>query len=109
MYKRQVDNRFTNDTGAGILINASVNGDEVTVSFDGRKAYDKVEANKSARRNLVQPKKITDNTKGCVPQSPAPGFSVDITRTFIKGGRTVKSSSFTTTYIPQDDVTCTNP
>ena len=104
-----VDNRFTNDTGAGILINASVNGDEVTVSFDGRKAYDKVEANKSARRNLVQPKKITDNKKGCVPQSPAPGFSVDITRTFIKGGRTVKSSSFTTTYIPQDDVTCTNP
>lgn len=103
-----VDNRFTNDTGAGILINAAVNGDEVTVSFDGRKAYDKVEASKSARRNISQPKKITDDSKDCVPQSPAPGFSVDITRTFVKDGRTVKTSSFTTRYIPQDDVTCTN-
>ncbi|WP_162786654.1 VanW family protein [Janibacter anophelis] len=103
-----VDNRFTNDTGAGILISASVSGNEVTVTFHGRKVYDEVKAGKSARRNISQPKKITDDSKDCVPQSPAPGFTVDITRTFIKDGRTVKTSSFTTRYIPQDDVTCTN-
>ena len=42
-----------------------------------------------------------------MPQSPAPGFSVDITRDFIKDGKKVNTSTFTTTYIPQDDVTCT--
>lgn len=104
-----VDNRFTNDTGAGILITAEVNGDEVTVTFHGRKAYDEIKAGKSARKNITQPKNITDDKKGCVAQSAAPGFSVDISRTFIKGGKTVKSSDFTTTYIPQDNVTCTNP
>ncbi|UUZ45484.1 VanW family protein [Janibacter limosus] len=104
-----VDNRFTNDTGAGILITAEVNGNEVTVSFHGRKAYDEVKAGKSARKNITPPKKIVDDKKGCVPQSPAPGFSVDITRSFIKDGKTVKSSSFTTRYIPRDSVTCTNP
>ena len=103
-----VDNRFTNDTGAGILISASVRGNEVTVTFHGRKKYDEIKATKSARKNITPPKTITDNTKGCVPQSPAPGFSVDIGRQFIKDGKTVKSSSFTTRYIPQDDVTCTN-
>lgn len=102
-----VDNRFTNDTGAGILIQASVTGDEVTVTFQGRKKYDEIEAGKSSRKNIVPPKKITDDDEDCVPQSPAPGFSVDITRDFIKDGKKVNSSSFTTTYIPQDDVTCT--
>lgn len=102
-----VDNRFTNDTGAGILISADVNGDDVTVSFHGRKKYDEIRAGKSERKNIVQPKTITDDDEECVPQSPAPGFSVDITRTFIKDGAKVKSSDFTTTYIPQDDVTCT--
>ncbi len=102
-----VDNRFTNDTGAGILISAAVNGNEVTVTFHGRKKYDEVKASKSPRRNIVQPKKIKDDGKDCVPQSPTPGFTVDITRTFIKGGRTVNSSSFTTRYDPADHIVCT--
>lgn len=102
-----VDNRFTNDTGAGILIQASVTGNKVTVSFQGRKPYDEVKASKSSRRNTTPPKSITDSSQDCVPQSPAPGFSVDITRTFVDNGRTVNTSTFTTTYIPQDNVTCT--
>ncbi|NYF97522.1 VanW family protein [Janibacter cremeus] len=102
-----VDNVFTNDTGAGILINAAVNGNEVTVSFDGRKKYDEIRAAKSPRRNVVEPERITDDSKKCVPQSPNPGFTVDITRSFIKGGSTVKSSSFTTVYDAADHIVCT--
>ena len=102
-----VDNRFTNDTDAGILIQASVSGDEVTVTFRGRKKYDEIKASKSDRRGVTQPSTIRDDDEDCVPQSPAPGFSVDITRTFVKDGRTVNTSRFTTTYKPQDDVTCT--
>lgn len=104
-----VDNSFTNDTGAGILVNAGVEGDEVVVSFDGRAKYDEIKASKSDRRNVKSPKTITDDDEDCVSQSPTPGFSVDITRTFVKDGKTAKTSSFTTTYDPQDDVTCTHP
>ncbi|WP_338750710.1 VanW family protein [Janibacter alittae] len=102
-----LDNRFTNDTGAGILIDAAVNGNEVTVTFHGRKKYDDVTAAKSPRRNVVEPERITDDSKKCVPQSPNPGFTVDITRNFIQGGSTVKSSSFTTVYDAADHIVCT--
>ncbi len=102
-----LDNRFTNDTGAGILINASVNGNEVTVSFSGRKKYDEIKAGKSPRRNVVEPERITDDSDKCVPQSPNPGFTVDITRSFIENGTTVKSSSFTTVYDAADHIVCT--
>ncbi len=104
-----VDNSFTNDTGAGILVNAGVEGDEVVVSFDGRAKYDEIKASKSDRRNVKSPRTITDDDEDCVTQSPTPGFSVDITRTFVKDGKTAKTSTFTTTYDPQDDVTCTHP
>lgn len=102
-----VDNRFTNDTGAGILIQAKVEGDDVTVTFHGRKAYDEIKAKKGPRRNVKQPEEITDDSKGCVPQSPSVGFDVTVERIFIKDGKTVKTSDFTTHYIPEDHVTCT--
>lgn len=102
-----LDNRFTNDTGAGILINASVSGNEVTVSFSGREAYDEIRADKSPRRNIVEPERITDDSDKCVPQSPSPGFTVDITRSFIQNGSVVKSSSFTTVYDAADHIVCT--
>lgn len=102
-----LDNRFTNDTGAGILINAAVNGNEVTVTFHGRKKYDEIKAGKSPRRNVVEPERITDDSEDCVPQSPNEGFTVDITRSFIKDGSTVKTSSFTTVYDAADHIVCT--
>ena len=102
-----VDNVFTNDTGAGILINASVNGNAVTVTFHGRKKYDEVRAGKSPRRNIIEPKEIKDGSEDCVPQSPNEGFTVDITRTFINDGQTVKTSSFTTQYDAADHIICT--
>jgi vancomycin resistance protein YoaR len=103
-----VDNRFTNDTAGGILIQAYVSGNSVTVTFHGRKTWD-VEAKKGPRRNVVQPKKIVDDKPTCVPQEPTPGFDVTVTRIFKKNGAEVKRSSFNTHYIPEDDVTCTNP
>lgn len=104
-----VDNRFTNDTKGGILIKASATDSEVTVSFYGRKTWN-VEATKSERRNVVQPKTIRDDKEGCVPQSPAPGFTVTVGRIMTPvGGGAQKTSTFNTTYIPQDAVTCTNP
>ena len=103
-----VDNRFTNDTGYGILIQAYVSNGSVTVTFHGTKVWD-VSASKGPRRNIVQPKTIVDNKPGCVTQAPSPGFDVTVTRIFRKGGSVVKTSSFSTHYIPEDKVTCTHP
>jgi len=103
-----VDQKWTNDTGSGILIEARVSGSAITVSFYGTKVWD-VEAVKGPRRNVVQPKNIVDASAGCVPQSPTPGFDVTVTRIFKKNGAQVKTSSFNTHYIPEDNVRCTNP
>ena len=75
---------------------------------EGTKVWD-VEAVKGPRRNVIQPKSIVDNKKGCVAQTPTPGFDVTVTRIFKKGGKQVKTSQFNTHYIPEDKVTCTNP
>ena len=103
-----VDQKWTNDTGYGILIQASVSSSSITVTFHGTKVWD-IESVKGPRRNVVQPKTIVDDRPGCVTQSPSTGFDVTVTRVFKKGGRTVRTSNFSTHYIPEDKVTCTHP
>jgi vancomycin resistance protein YoaR len=103
-----VDQKWTNDLGAGILVRSFVSGNEVTVSFYGTKVWD-VEARKGPRRNIVQPRTITDNRPGCVTQSPQVGFDVTVSRIFKKAGKVVRTSQFNTHYIPEDRVICTNP
>ena len=103
-----VDQKWTNDTGYGIIIQASTSGNAITVSLLGTKVWD-VEAVKGPRRNVVKPKTIVDKTKGCVPQLPTEGFDVTVTRIFKKNGAEAKRSQFNTHYIPEDQVTCSNP
>ncbi len=100
-------NKFTNTTDGGVLVQIRATDTSITVSFYGTKKYD-VAATKSARRNIVQPKKITDDDPECIPQSPVPGFTVDVGRILRQGGKVVKTEKYTTTYRPEDDVTCTN-
>jgi vancomycin resistance protein YoaR len=102
-----VDNKWRNDSGHAILIQTAVTGSDITVSFFGTKVWD-IEAAKGPRRNVTQPRKITDNRPGCVPQTPTPGFDVTVTRIFKRAGAQVRTSQFTTHYIPEDDVTCTH-
>lgn len=103
-----VDQRWINDSGFGILINAYLGGNDITVTFFGTKTWE-IEAVKGPRRNVVQPRTIVDDRPGCVPQSPNPGFDVSVTRIFKKNGAQVKASTFNTHYIPEDSVKCTNP
>lgn len=100
-------NKFTNTTDGGVLMQISTTSTSITVSFYGTKKWD-VEATKSPRRNFVQPKTYTDDDPECINQSPVPGFTVDVGRIFKQGGNVVKRESYTTTYRPEDDVTCTN-
>jgi vancomycin resistance protein YoaR len=103
-----VDQKWTNDTGSGVLIQAGVKGDNITVTLWGTKTRD-IQAVKGPRRNVVQPKTIVDAKTGCVPQAPTPGFDVTVTQIFRKNGAQVKTVLFNTHYIPEDTVTCTRP
>ena len=103
-----VDQKWTNDTGTGILIQAYTSGNALTVTFHGAKVWD-IEAVKGPRRNIVKPKNIVDKSKTCVPQTPSEGFDVSVTRIFKMNGAEVKRSQFSTHYIPEDKVTCTHP
>jgi len=104
----EVDQMWTNDTGFGILISATVSGSDLTVTFFGTKTWD-IQAVKGPRRNVVQPKNIVDARAGCVPQLPTPGFDVTVTRIFNRNGAQVKTSNFNTHYLPEDDVNCLHP
>ena len=101
-------NKFTNTTDGGILVQVATTDTSITVSYWGTKKYD-ITATKSARYDIVQPKKYDDDGPDCLNQSPVVGFKVDIGRIFKQGGKVVKTQKFTTTYRPEDDVTCTNP
>ena len=100
-------NKFTNVTDGGVLIEIGTTSTSMTVSFYGTKKYD-IQATKSPRRNIVAPKKYTDDDPECIDQSPVPGFTVDVGRIFRQNGSVVKRESYTTRYRPEDDVTCTN-
>ena len=103
-----VDQKWTNDSGFGILISSYLKGNDLTVTFFGTKTWG-IETVKGPRRNVVQPKAVVDDRPGCVPQSPNPGFDVTVTRIFKKNGVQVKTSRFNTHYIPEDGVKCTIP
>jgi vancomycin resistance protein YoaR len=103
-----VDQKWTNDTGYGILIQSFVSKGSVTVTFHGTKVWD-IEAVKGPRRNVKQPRTIVDDKPGCVTQSPSTGFDVTVSRIFKKAGKTIRTSTFNTHYIPEDKVTCTHP
>ncbi len=103
----EVDQKFTNNTGAGILIKAHVEGDDVTVTFHGRAPYDDVRADMGERRNITEPERIVDDSADCVSQSPTPGFDITVKREFINDGKVVKTSDFYTHYVPEDEVVCT--
>ena len=64
-------NKFTNTTDGGVLIQIAVTDSSITVTFWGTKKYD-VTATKSARYDIVQPKKFSDPGPDCLDQSPGP-------------------------------------
>ncbi|MFP5346523.1 MAG: VanW family protein [Actinomycetes bacterium] len=101
-----VDLKFKNDSPHGVLIEMWTGGGQVHTRFWGTKVWD-VTALKGERTNIRQPTTIVDNSPGCVPQLPSPGFDVKVTRVFSQGGAEKKRETFSTRYIAEDQVTCT--
>jgi vancomycin resistance protein YoaR len=104
---RSIDNRFRNDSGHGVYVQAGIVGDQVVVSMYGTR-FREVTAEKSARRNVKPPRTIYDTSKGCSPSSATnTGFTVDVTRVMTPvGGGAQERETWTTVYNPENRVVC---
>jgi len=109
VYWPTVDNKFTNNSPYGMLIQMWVSDNQVHGRVWSTKVY-AVDSVKGPRTNVRPGKVIVDNSTTCVPQPEmVPGFDVTVQRVFRKDGAVVKTESYTTKYDPEDRVTCTNP
>lgn len=102
-----IDNKFTNDSGHPIRIEAGAGdaGTTAWVKIYGTKVFT-VTSNTGPKFNIVKAGKRVITKAGCIPQPAEDGFSVTVTRVVRKGGVVVKNESLTTRYIPSDLVIC---
>lgn len=102
-----IDNRWTNDSGHPVLIQAGIEGHAAVIRLYGTKAFT-VTSTTSAPFNVVAPKVQHIATAGCINQPAVNGFDVTVTR-IVKNlaGQIVKNEKVTTHYQPADQVICT--
>lgn len=103
-----IDNRWTNDTDSPIVVQSWIDGNEIVMRFWGDRQY-RVETVTGPRREVVEPEEREDDSEDCLPQSPQEGFRITVTRILHRGGEEVARESYTTTYQPSPEVTCTHP
>ena len=110
VYWPTIDNKWTNDTPHGMLLQTWVEDGYVHGRVWSTKTWD-VTSVKGPRRNVLPPKTIRSNSLKCYPQQPNPGFDVTVTRRWYRPGSSalVRSEPVTTHYVPEDHVICTNP
>ena len=103
-----IDNKWTNTTPYGMLVQMWVSGSQVHGRMWSTKVYD-VEAIEGPRTNPRPGKVIRDSSAGCVPQSSiVAGFDITVKRVIRKAGAVVKTESYTTTYDAEDQIICTS-
>ncbi|MDE9365789.1 VanW family protein [Luteipulveratus sp. YIM 133132] len=100
-----LDNKWTNTTGAPILIQAGTEGNEVVMRFYGKKTFT-VETTTGKPYDYSEPKTIYDDHPGCIKVFPQRGFSVKVTRVVKQGGAVVKNETTTTTYKAANNIIC---
>jgi len=101
------DMSFKNDTPHAVYITTIMKNTSITVTMWGTKAYDDIKAVSGPRYNRVPAGKTQyDPTPTCHAQSGVEGFSIDVYRVFIKGGKEVKREKITTRYRPSPTVLC---
>ncbi|SFD40526.1 VanW family protein [Streptomyces aidingensis] len=101
-----LDNRWENDSGNSVYIQASATDSSVTISFLGTRKYDEVESVTGPRTKVVEPQTRVNTDEECVPQPPLEGFDVSVDRVFRNDGAEVKRETYKTHYTPRDEVVC---
>ncbi|MFG3440210.1 VanW family protein [Nonomuraea sp. NPDC047897] len=101
------DLKWRNDSEYGVLIKTASTGTSVTVTLWSTRRYDKIQAVESERRAPTAFRRTTSGAPGCIPTVGTPGFTIDVTRVFVKDGEEVKRDpKQTTKYRPQAQVIC---
>ena len=101
-----IDNKWTNDSGHGVVISARTESNYSVIRLYGTKVFS-VTSNTGPKFAIRSPGLQRISTKGCIPQPAMNGFKVTVTRQVKRGGQVVKDESLTTTYNPADRVICT--
>lgn len=102
----QPDFRFRDDSPYGVLISTAYTDTSLTVSFWSTKRYE-VSSSSSARYAYSYPSGTTYNTRpDCEASGGAPGFQIDVTRTFARSGDVVRAEKFHTRYLTEPRVVC---
>ena len=103
----KLDLKFRNNTKNNVLIKAIPARDSITISMYGTKVYDRITAKFGEPTNLNNNIDIVNSyDPNCLPQDPAPGFRIVVTRQFWKNNSIVESENFTTNYRPSDNIIC---
>lgn len=105
----QIDLRFRNNTGNGVLITTESGGTFITVTMWGTKVYDKIEDVSSEKYSITQFPTVNDTSASCQSQGGVVGFTIDVWRVFFQGGKEVEREKFTTRYDPTTRVVCAPP
>ena len=101
------DMSFKNDTPHAVLVTTIMKNTSITVSIWGTKVYDQIKAVSGPRYNVVPAGGTQyDTTPTCHAQGGMEGFSIDVYRVFLKGGKEVKREKITTRYRPSPTVLC---
>ena len=103
-----LDNRWTNDTDAPVLIQTYLEGSDIVMTLWGERRYN-VETITGGRANIQRPERHTDDSADCLYQSPQEGFDITVTRVLSQSGSEVDRQSWSTRYSASPEVTCTNP
>lgn len=107
MLDPSIDNKWTNDTGHPIRIQAGIEGNASVIRLYGVKTFS-VSTSTSGKFDIEKPgpARHLDGAK-CIPQEPEDGFKVTVTRVVKNlSDEVVKNESVTTHYIPAVRVTC---
>ena len=103
----KLDLKFKNNTQNNILIKAIPARDGITIAMYGTKEYDRITAKFGEPYNLNNNIDVVNSyDPNCLPQDPAPGFKIVVTRQFWKNNSIVQSENLTTSYRPSDNIIC---
>lgn len=112
LYYGSIDVKFKNNSPYGALMQAWVNPSSpgnkgsITVRVWGKRVYDKVTSSELSKSNFTTGRTIHRSGEKCHDQAAAPGFTVNYSRLFHKGGQVVKREPYRWTYQPTDKIIC---
>lgn len=78
----------------------------MTIKIWSTKTWDKVTSTELKKSDYYDTEPQTSDAKNCEPQSASPGFTVNYSRQFWKGGKVVKTEPFRWQYAATPKVTC---